>query len=233
VQTTIALSTFNNDMRRLLSLLLLPSKLAEILDKNRKIALDALKKYNPEKEYSADYSASSILSKEGDMLPEMFYTKMVDIFLIFIQDILKSIYASRSDLLNTDQVIKFSEVSSFNRYSDLTDYMIEKSVHEFSYSGIKKLNLQVKNRTGFELFRNVAISNRLSYIVECRNLIVHNRSEVNYRFKNNTRTKVKVGSDLKITNEVRVMQFLQALANDIDFRVKKKIKLKKSFLKKS
>jgi hypothetical protein len=85
--------------------------------------------------------------------------------------------------MRSSEQVKFETVLSFTEMSELVGFLAETKVDRLGYSNIRELSKTIKNQLGIKLHADDLECDRVYEIVALRNLIVHNRSRVDRRFK--------------------------------------------------
>lgn len=240
LKCTVAFKTFRENCQELFVFIATISEHADIIDKNRKIAAEALAKAGSEqdkenwekiKNQKIGY-AKRQLNSSIDLQRKIVFVQAVDYFLVYIAELLKTIHLSYPAMLKLDEKISYSEISEFTRMSDLIGYMIDKRVQDLSFKSLFQLDREVSQKHGFEMFRSKLSLELASLHVEKRNLLVHNGGVVNRRFLERTRSRYKEGDKLPLGRLFDAVVHLELLARSIDHRAIKKFNLKKSSLTK-
>jgi hypothetical protein len=113
---------------------------------------------------------------------ELGFCRMVDLYLVYVAELLGLIFRSKPEALKSSETITIASILEYSTFDDLIEHITERRVLELSYKGVSALNDYLKQRLGFELFDNEEELKRTIRIVELRNLLVHNRGAVNRIF---------------------------------------------------
>jgi hypothetical protein len=238
-QLTAACSRFFEDHVRLMSLIAFVGAMADRSDEAARIATQTLIKLAKTDEEKQKYervakergSATKTLSSFRIVLLEMVHCRSVDNFLTYVSELLTLVFRTRPETMRSGDSEKLDYILQFQSMDDLVAAIAEKRVNDLSYEGIGKLSKYLEDRIGLELFTRQDDLERARYLVELRNLIVHNRGIVNQSFlsrlshSNQKLGKVGEPIDLNVDVVFDGCDFLVADAFDIDGRAAAKFGL--------
>ncbi|MFO0408215.1 MAG: hypothetical protein ACK50Q_17765 [Labrys sp. (in: a-proteobacteria)] len=127
-------------------------------------------------------------SSHRQLVNEIFLSRSVESFDLYLQRILESIFLSKPEILKSEGKIEISTVIDFKSSEDLIAYIAGRKINELSYKSLDDLSKYIKNTTGLDLFENEEIYYTILLASEIRNLIAHNDCKVNERFLSKTKT---------------------------------------------
>lgn len=180
-----------------------------------------------------DWKSSKPLAPYRQVIFEMFLCRMVDNFLTYISDLLFLIYETNPDVLTrTQETVLVQTVFQHSSLEDLRSEIVERRIMNLSYRGMKELQTYLAEPTqlDFKLFTTKVGLQFASYVIQIRNLIVHNRGVINrtflYRIPKEWRSH-KVGDKMSLSGGSMdvVHKFFINATSDIDERAGKKFKL--------
>lgn len=206
---TNAFKTFSYEQNKFLHFLDTLAMQAEQIDKNRKVAIQALHdtsnegtqekaKYKMELD-NYELIASQIIFKQNNrFLAELLLTKTIDNFQTFITELLTLVYRKFPRMIESSEKITFEEVLEQNEIGNLIHLIVEKKVMELSYKGLGDLNSYLKKKLDFSLITNDSDLRFLFLKYQERNLLVHNYGTINFRFKKLTNSEARIGDKLEL-----------------------------------
>jgi hypothetical protein len=177
--------------------------------------------------------ASNTDSVEDDLnqLSLSILSSSVDNFLAFVSDLLHHVFISRPEMLQRRSAsVAISDVLAHRNMGDFTQWYAEKLVSELAFMGFQKLNDELSKKIGFKLVQEVSELTKLTFLIEVRNLYVHNRARINSIFKSRIPSykNAPIGSYLTISSGkdfIPSLLFLRSKAEDIDEAAIAKFKL--------
>jgi hypothetical protein len=114
------------------------------------------------------------------LLLEMTLTRTVENFLCYLKELIALIYQSKPEMLRAHS--KESETLDFIlKHSDmgaLISAIAEKRVEQLSYRGFKDLLDYLEKQMGFTVLDSTDAVEKMTLLIEVRNLCVHNRGHV-------------------------------------------------------
>jgi hypothetical protein len=159
---------------------------------------------------------------------ELAFCRSIDIFLMYVSELLTSVFEYQPKMLMSSEKVTLEEVLSYSTREELLSAMIEKKVQGLSFKGMKDLHEDLHIKIGFDLFPNQEHLRRSMVLIEKRNLTIHNRGIVNRRYLERvTASSLKLGDrlDFPVEQVVDDLAFLSSAVLDIDTRAGKKFKL--------
>jgi hypothetical protein len=166
-----------------------------------------------------------------DLQAGMMLCRTVDNFLTYVSELLSLIFRTKPDTLKSGQNVRFDFILQFQTLSDLISALVDKRVSELSYSGMEALSKDLSEHLGFELFPEPEDYKRARYLIEVRNILVHNRGIINRlfldRLKDLHEPLGEPGAVLQLTYQTALLGllFLRDAVVDIDSRAAQKFAL--------
>lgn len=228
---TPAFRRLHKDYDELIRWLLFIYHLAEAADETVKISSKALLIVKQDKDEvrrlkrGARYGSGSRTQydKHRRLIRELFFVRLVDSYLCYIADLLTILHENRIELLNPKSTISLAEVLTFENLEDIHGHLIEKRVLDLSYRGIAALNDELSSNLNFPIFKDTDEETNMVQIIEVRNLLVHNRGQINRRFISRTDGDMsKLGKAVDLGNPMDRLQFISAHAFRVDQEARKK-----------
>lgn len=141
-------------------------------------------------------------------LLEMFLSRVVDNFQIYIVDIIRAVLHEKPEILKSrQQQVSVEYILGFESVDDLVDDLIESKVNNLAYEGFSDLQ-EWCNSKGIPLLVPDGKSDRIIALIALRNLIVHNRGKVDSKYR---RTVAEPGLDIGDRVMLGIDQFLRDL----------------------
>jgi hypothetical protein len=122
------------------------------------------------------------------LMTEMVLCRNTDNFLTYISQLLALVFRTRPETLRSKGTEKLDFILQYTSMDDLVAAIAEKRVNDLSYKGIDDLAEYLQDQIGFVLFDSSENSDRAKYLIEVRNLLVHNRGIVNQIFLSRLRS---------------------------------------------
>jgi hypothetical protein len=119
------------------------------------------------------------LRRYSDVIYEMWLTRSVDNYLVYVSELLSAVFRTRPETLRSNEQVRLDFVLEHSNMDDLVHALAERR----AYAGMAELVRSLRETMGFELFDNAAGLQRAIRIIEDRNLIVHNRGVVNRTYR--------------------------------------------------
>lgn len=141
------------------------------------------------------------------LLRELIFCRMVDRYLLYVSELLLAIYRARPECLKAgdgdgEPTVRLSVILEHQSMDGLLAELIEERVQDLSFKGIAELTKYVHKRLGFDLFENNDHRNYGVFMVEVRNVLVHNRGVVNRRFLRRVPyMSAKLGERVQMTDD--------------------------------
>lgn len=122
------------------------------------------------------------LRKFSQELLEMFLSRIVDNFQVYLTEIIRMVLLKRPEILSgRKQEISLGYILGFNSIESLTQEIIETRVNSLSYDGFGEIEAWCTRR-GIPLVVPDGDRDKVVELIAIRNLIVHNRGVVDDRF---------------------------------------------------
>ena len=180
-----------------------------------------------------DWKSSKPLAPYRQVIFEMLLCRMVDNFLTYISDLLSLIYETNPDVLTrTQETVSVQTVFQHSSLDDLRSEIVERRIMNLSYRGMKELQTYLAEPTqlNLKIFTTKEGLQFASYVIQIRNLIVHNRGVINRTFLSRVPKEWrsnKVGDKMSLSGESMdvVHNFFISATSDIDERASKKFRL--------
>lgn len=162
------------------------------------------------------------------LMYQMFLSRSVDNFLTFISELLVLIFQTRPETMRSNKMVKFVDILRYKTMDELITYLAEERVNELAYKGMRELADEISKGLGFDLFPRSEDLDKAIYLVEVRNLIVHNRGVINRLFLSRQPScSPSIGQSLELKPQFILdsLRFLGQAALDIDNRASTKFNL--------
>lgn len=162
------------------------------------------------------------------LLTELTFCRAVDNYLIYLSQLLAVIYKEKPDSIKAlESPITTKDIFSFSTIDDLIAGIVEAKIEQASRQGAKDL-FELFSKHHFKLFETSEYESAGKFIIEIRNVIVHNRGRITKVFKDKFPSYTQeIGDRIIITNNNarNIINFLVNLVIDIDNRAAKKFNL--------
>jgi hypothetical protein len=159
--------------------------------------------------------ATKVFIRLAEDLYRNMFVRNMESFETFLSDLLSDIYIKNPNMLKSKETITLDEVLHFEDKVELIKYVTESRVMKLQMQGHRALSKYLSERHGLSWF-NEQDELVLSKAISIRNLIVHNKSRVNYQFlKLNKDMQLKIGDVFnvkKIADEI-VINILKISSN--------------------
>lgn len=132
-------------------------------------------------------------------LTEMALIYVVTLMEAFTKEYLVHLFSQKPALLKSSKSITYEEVLSFDKFSDLNNFLAEKEVEQVSYKNIDQLAEYVNSKLKLEINASISWWNICREANYRRNLIVHNRGIVNKTYMSKIKTASPLGTKLKVS----------------------------------
>ena len=162
------------------------------------------------------------------LLFDFFLVKAIEVCQTYIAEVLQLIYKKHPASLGGSEKVEFAFVLGFDSIEKLVSAVVEQRVQALSYKSMADLDAYVQKVSGFSLFVNEDQRQHASWLVEVRNLMVHNRGIVNGRFLDRQPVSdYKIGDHLNISlsENSEHLIFLIDWIVDLDMRLIEKFSL--------
>jgi hypothetical protein len=238
---TQAFVTLQSELNTITTWISFTHSMAKDIDKRAKIAARALSTselIGPEE--LARYknildektgTAEKAFNRYRQFNRKVVFVLAVDAFLRYLSDLLKVIHHDFPAILKTDDKIAFKEIVNFDRMNDLTDFLIERRITDLAFKSFGDLQKELRDRTGFDISPKPYRRNKISDLIEMRNLFVHAGGVVGHRYIRRVRKSTeRIGDVLDVQDPVRYIFYLRIVAAEIDSRAIQKFKIRKRSL---
>jgi hypothetical protein len=171
---------------------------------------------------------ADLVGKLGDGTPLMMnlaFCRFVDQFLIYISDLLTVIFTMRPQMIKVNESITVEFALQFSTRDELLAALTERQVIELSFKGMLELNKYLDSRYSFSLFDDKPSLDRITALIERRNLFTHNRGVVNRRYLERVLGADEELGEVLVLNPIQVisdMGFLVGAVMDIDHKAQEK-----------
>jgi hypothetical protein len=227
--------SFQRENDRIVGFVFYITQLATLMDERTRVAVRALyESKDPEKcrealENVEKQGAVQALRKlHSRMILEMMLSRAVENFLAYVTELLTLVFRSRPETLRSSETVRLDAILQHGTMEELIRDLAERRVNQLSYQGMRDLAAYLSHRLGFELFSDPEHLERAIGIIECRNIIVHNRGRVNEVFRSRVPSvPAAVGDPLEIdTDQIfENLEFLALSVYDADARAVQKFTL--------
>jgi hypothetical protein len=203
-------------------------------DAGRKRAIEALLFMAPEDErerLKKSRAQGNVHQKElvryRQVILEILITRTVDNYLVFISELLATVFRTRPEMLRSNERVPLEFVLRYDNMDDLVDALAERRVERLAYSGMRQRTEDLGRTIGFELFESESDQRRVVKLVEDRNLLVHNRGVVTRTYLSRVGEHRALGSrlDLDANTVFEDVEFLAQTAVLTDERAATKWQL--------
>jgi len=152
----------------------------------------------------------------------------VENWLNYLSDLLSLVFiTSPKTLISSEQKIDIKEIFRYDDRDDLIRALAERHVERLSYLGFADMASELEKKLSFKLLDLKDDVQRVTRLIELRNLIVHNRGIVNQRFLSKVRdNSFALGQNVAISPEiVDDLRCMKKIASSIDSKATVKFKL--------
>jgi hypothetical protein len=173
--------------------------------------------------------ATKVLRQSSQELLEMFVSRAVDNFEVYLVAIVRlvlnkepRILSDRKQELTLGQILKFESIEALSRE------IIEGKLNALSYEGFGELEAWCTQRS-IPLVVPHGQRERIVELIALRNIIVHNRGRVDERYRAvvpSSSTKVGDKRDLDVDDLIKAIALLDAVVGTTDAAVAGKFRLK-------
>lgn len=148
---------------------------------------------------------------------QMILSRGVDNFVAYLAGVLASIFCAHPNLLQPKQKAMNNQSLTDEQLADLA----EDTVNRLTRKSMSKLAEYFANNLNFVLFPNSDDYDKLYYINEVRNIIVHNQAKADKKFISHvSETTLHEGEliQLELNDVLDCLKILKSVAADIDVR---------------
>jgi hypothetical protein len=121
-------------------------------------------------------------SRHRTIVLEMMLSRGVENFLTYLSELLGMIFRIRPETMRSSDTVRLDAVLRHSSMDEFISYLAEKRVSQLSYQGMKDLSSYLSKSLSFTILPEKQDLDNAVRIIECRNLIVHNRGIVNAIF---------------------------------------------------
>jgi hypothetical protein len=186
---TSAAFAFLSEYQRICDFVFYVTHLATRSDESRRIANRALyekeqfDRYREgEEEIKKRGAVMEMRTKHRTMVLEMMLSRGVENFLTYLSELLGMIFRARPETMRSSDTVILDAVLKHSSMDEFISYLAEKRVNQPSYQGMKDLVSYLSKSLSFTILPETKDLDNAIRIIECRNLIVHNRGVVNAIF---------------------------------------------------
>lgn len=185
---TAEFQRFHAEHRGIVDYTLLVTQLVSRADDVVRIATKALYEHGIDSDISAEAyeerikngaGVMKVFRKHRNMFVQMIVCRCVDNYLCFVSDLLHAIFLARPESLKSSEQERLDFILQHQSFDELIAAIAEKRVHQLSYQGMDSIAAYFENRLGLTMFENDEERTAIIDLIQCRNLIVHNRGKVN------------------------------------------------------
>ncbi|MGO9096220.1 MAG: hypothetical protein ACLQGV_13475 [Bryobacteraceae bacterium] len=160
---------------------------------------------------------------------QMTFCRGVDSFLVYISDLLSTIFRTRPEILKSKETVTLDFLIEHLAAEDLILALVEKKVNALAYLGMKDVAEFFQKKLALPLFTDSADLVKATIYVDIRNLITHNRGVVNRLFKQRQpAVPAELGTSIEFESDSQageMLGFLVHCARDLDTRAASKFSL--------
>lgn len=135
-----------------------------------------------EKDINEHGAVMELRKNHRTMVLEMMLSRGVENFLTYLSELLSMIFRTRPETLRSSDTVRLDMVLKHSSMNEFISYLAEKRVNQLSYQGMKDLASYLSKSLNFTILPESKDLDNAIRIIECRNLIVHNRAVVNTVF---------------------------------------------------
>lgn len=161
-------------------------------------------------------------------LIEMFFSRLIDNFQVYIVDIIREILKIKPQILHNRQPeVSMEQLLKYENMGDLIKEIIENKVNSLSYDGLGKMQEWCKQR-GIPLEIPEKKRETIIEYIATRNLIIHNRGYVDERYVKTIKTsefKSGMKRKLSVDNLFNAINELTEIIQATDEKACKKFNL--------
>jgi len=158
------------------------------------------------------------------LLGQLMVTQAVDLYLQYVADLLEMIYVTQPLTLRSSRQVKLEEVLQFTDMDDLVKYLATEQVNRLSFRGLREIDREVRKELGLSLAAEDTDLHRLAFLVDLRNLFVHNRGRIDASFVQR-HSGFREGDPIPLVLTAGVDADLLISALDLDERARSKFGL--------
>jgi hypothetical protein len=213
---------FHAEYKRVIAFVGYLTRVASSADEKAKIAIQALyqerdpEKYHKELDHVERQGATQVLRRRHRTLVlEMMLSRAADNFLAYITELLVMVFRCRPETLRSSETVRLDAILRHTTMPELIHELAERRVHQLSYQGMRELASYLSERLGFDLVQKPEDLEHAIWIIEARNIIVHNRGIVNELFlKRTSGRSVPIGESLQLDTD-QIFDDLEFIARSV------------------
>lgn len=181
--------------------------------------------------YSQVDHARAGLKKSERTRDQLVVCRFVDNYLRYIADVMGEVFVARPETLSTSAEVKVEDVLRHGTLDDFVAWYADKRVNSLTYKGFGPVVADFERRLGVPFTTVIDRQEQIHRAVAIRNLIVHQRGIVDWRFVNDLQTRgfdtahLRVGQQLPDFASGPTMRALVASVREIDDKVASKFGL--------
>ena len=162
------------------------------------------------------------------LITEMIISRLVDNYQTYLTEVIRAILRAKPEILRSSEQVKLEYVLNFDNIDALITDLIDQKAYELGHRGFSDLDKWCDSFLGVQLARNQPQRDELIEIIETRNLIIHNRSQVNKKYLSKVKgSNLLVGKMRPINHKYLMVasNLLSLSAMDFDTQVVSKFNL--------
>ena len=229
-------SRFFHHHEELCGFFLFAIHLAVQRDEGAKIAAEALYDTSSDEEEKTrlketierGVGAIKTLRRYRQFIYQTMVYRAVDNFLTYLAELLALIFRTRPETLKSSETVRLDELLQHSSMEDLINFLAENRMEKLSYQGMRELCSYLDEKLGLKLFDSNDDLQRAVFLVEVRNIIVHNRGVVNRIFKSRVpwfEAEMGESINLKFDDVFSHLAFLAKSLRQVDQRASEKFAL--------
>ena len=206
------------------------------LESIAKVFVDVFKSFPERREHyqrildSGGTSQRLLFGFHYDLMTELVFCKIVDLYLTYIARLLAQIFKTKPQAMNPSERVELATILEYSTIEEVISALADQKVNSLAYKGMNDLASHLAVTLGLHLFESHADLKRAVYIIEIRNCLVHNDGVINYKAKKQSPFKPdQHGQRIELGQlSEDYSRFLFDSVVDIDARAGKKFDLIKS-----
>lgn len=131
---------------------------------------------------AGDHDDEGLSDIADDLVMQMAFVRMVDSFQTYLAEIIHLIALRRPEVLKGGDQVKTEDILAAGAWDDLVAMLAERRVDHLSRAGYSHLIDFISTRLGASAFDDQAQAERVTLLVEVRNLFAHHRGRIHKRF---------------------------------------------------
>lgn len=146
-------------------------------------ATQAFNNYFIEFDKLREFVQTTVLQLEDEYLAELIISKMIDIYKIYLVQLIEEIYVANPQRLRSEATRTLNDILQYNTMQEFIHSVIKSKMQEISHYSLHEITVLMDKKFKFKLFTLPDIEEKITELNEIRNLIVHNHGKVNEKFK--------------------------------------------------